>query len=190
MYIVTEYERTAVIMTFRELLRKFSLDELWYYLSMRHWLQSKPIKARELRELYGAARDELLALELNRGETCGELSCDFCADKIDEWNDTFFDVSLKETEETYSIDFIPWTDIIDLPVSQISLDRYGEFLCAAEILWEVTFHGYSTSTVVSESNLLDEAIRESQSGKAEYIPFDPDEYKRVVNPLDVEITLD
>jgi hypothetical protein len=69
-------------MTLRELLRKFSLDELWYYLSMRHGLQSKPIKARKLRELYGSARDELLTLELNRGEIRGELSCDFRADKI------------------------------------------------------------------------------------------------------------
>jgi hypothetical protein len=92
----------AVIMTFRELLNKFSLDELWYYLSMRHGLQSKPIKAGKLRELYGSARDELLALELNQGEICGELSCDFCADKTDEWNEMFFNVSLKEAEEIFA----------------------------------------------------------------------------------------
>jgi hypothetical protein len=61
-----------------------------------------------LREPYGAARDELLALELNQGETRGELSCDFCANKTDERDDTLFDVSLKEPEETYAIDFISW----------------------------------------------------------------------------------
>jgi hypothetical protein len=38
-------------MTFRELLSKFSLDELWYYLSMRHGLRNKPIKACKVREL-------------------------------------------------------------------------------------------------------------------------------------------
>jgi hypothetical protein len=176
-------------MTFRELLNKFSLDELWYYLSMRHGLQSKPIKTRKLRELYGAARDELLALELNQGETRGELSCDFCTDKTDEWDDTFFDVTLKETEETYAIDFIPWADIIDLPVSQTSLDRYGEWLCAAEILWRTTFYGYSADTVASESDLLKESIEEVKNGKAELKSFDPDEYKHETNPLDVEATL-
>ncbi|MDR1581265.1 MAG: hypothetical protein LBS35_12995 [Synergistaceae bacterium] len=186
---MTKDEGTAVIMTFRELLNRFSLDELWYYLSMRHGLQSKPIKARKSRELYGAARDELLALELNQGETIGELSCDFCADKIDECDDTFFHVSLKEAEETYAIDFISWTDIIDLPVSQTSLDRYGEWLCAAEILWEVTFHGYSADAVASESDLLNEAIEEVKSGKAECKPFDPDKFKREINPFDVEATL-
>jgi hypothetical protein len=30
----------------RDLLSKFSPDELWYYLSMRHGFQNKPIKAR------------------------------------------------------------------------------------------------------------------------------------------------
>jgi hypothetical protein len=176
-------------MTFRELLSKFSLDELWYYLSMRHGLQSKPIKAHKLRELYGSARGELLAIELNQGETRGELSCDFCTDKTDEWNDTFFDVSLKEPEETYALDFIPWTDIIGLPVSQTSLNRYGELLCVAEILWAVTFYGYSAHEVASESDLLYEATLEAERGKAECIPFDPDEFKRVVDPLDVEATL-
>jgi hypothetical protein len=176
-------------MTFRELLSKFSLDELWYYLSMRHGLQRKPIKASKLSKLYGSARDELLALELNQGEICGELSCDFCADKTDEWNYTFFGVSLKEGEETYAIDFIPWTDIIDLSVSQTSLDRYGEWLCAAEILWEVTFHGYSADTVASEGADLHKSIEETESGKAECKPFDPDEFKREMNPFDVEATL-
>jgi hypothetical protein len=176
-------------MTFRELLNKFSLDELWYYLSMRHGLQSKPIKASKLSELYGSARDELLALGLNQGKTRGELSCDFCADKTDDWSDTFFDVSLKEDEGTYAIDFMPWADIIDLSMSQTSLDRYGEWLCAAEILWEVTFHGYSADTVASESDLLNEAIEEVKSGKAECKPFDPDEFKREINPFDAEATL-
>jgi hypothetical protein len=179
----------AVIMTFRELLSKFSLDELWYYLSMRHGLQSKPLKASKLRELYGSARDELLALELNQGEICGELSCDFCADKTEEWDEIFFNVSLKEAEETFAIDFIPWTDIIDLPVSQTSLDRYGEWLCAAEILWEATFHGYSAETVASESADLHKSIEETKSGKAECKPFDLDEFKHEINPLDIKATL-
>jgi hypothetical protein len=176
-------------MTFRELLSKFSLDELWHYLSMCHGLQSKPIKAHKMRELYGAARDELLALELNQDETHGELSCDFCSDKIDGWDDTFFDVSLKESEETYAIDFMPWTDIIDLPVSQASLDRYGEWACAAEILWRSTFYGFSAHAVAFERDLLDAAIQEVESGKAELKSFDPDEYKHAVDSLDVEAML-
>jgi hypothetical protein len=182
-------ERAANVMTLRDLLRKFSLDELWYYLSMRHGLQSKPIKASKLRELYGSARDELLALELNRGEIRGELSCDFFAEKTDAWENAFFDVTLKEARETYSLSFLSWKDLIDLPVSQTSLDRYGEWLCAAEILWEVTFYGYSAQEVASEGALLKEATEEIKSGQAELIPFDPDEYKHEVNPLDIEATL-
>jgi hypothetical protein len=182
--------RTAIIMTFRELLSKFSLDELWYYLSMRHGLQRKPIKARELRELYGSALGELLALELNQGETRGELSCDICARETGEWDATFFDVSFKEAEKTYGIYLMFWRDIIDLPVSQTSFDRYGKLPCAAEILWEITFQGYSADTVASERDLLlDEAIDEVKSGKAELKSFDPNEHKHEVNPRDVEATL-
>jgi hypothetical protein len=178
------------MMTFRELLNKFSLDELWYYLSMRHGLQSKPIKACKLRELYDSARSELLAIGLNQGETLGELSCDFCADKIGEWNDTFFSVTLKEAQETYSISFIPWMDIIDLPVSQTSLDRYGEWLCAAEILWEVTFYGFKAQTVAAEGDALKKASEEVASGKSVHELFDLDEYKHEVNPLDIKAILD
>jgi hypothetical protein len=177
-------------MTLRDLLRKFSLDELWYYLSMRHGLQRKPIKARHMRELYGSVLDELLALDLNQGEICGELCCDFCADKTDEWDYTFFDVTLKETEETYAIDFLPWKEIIDLPVSQTSLDRYGEWLCAAEILWEVTFWGFSAETMASESSKLQRSGAEAESGTSEHELFDLDEFKREINPLDVKATLD
>jgi hypothetical protein len=187
-------------MTFRELLSKFSLDELWYYLSMRHGIQCKPVKARKMRESYDSARSELLALELNQGETCGELFCDLYTDKTDEWSDTFFSVLLKEAEETSNIpsgiDFMPWKDIIDLPVSQASLDHYGELLCTAEILWEFTFHGYSADSVASESDLLYEAIEEVKSENTErkLLDLDVDEYG--INPpefddkADVKATLD
>jgi hypothetical protein len=177
-------------MTLGDLLRKFSLDELWYYLSMRHGLQSKPVKARKLRGLYGSALSELLALELNQGKTRGELSCGFCTDKTDEGNYTFFDVTLKEAEEIYSISLIPWMDIIDLPVSQTSLDRYGEWLCAAEILWEVTFWGFSAETMASESAKLQRSGAEDESRTSEHELFDLDEFKREINPLDVKATLD
>jgi hypothetical protein len=180
----------VIPMTFRELLSRFSLDELWYYLSMRHGLQHKPIKASILRELYGLARSELLAIELDQGTPFSELSCDFCSEKNDEWDEAFFDVTLKENEKTYSIDFLPWKDIIDLPVSQRSLDRYGEFLCAAEILWEVTFYGYSAQAVASEGDGLQKSIGEAESGKTDHILFDPDEYKNEVDPHDVKATLD
>jgi hypothetical protein len=177
-------------MTLRDLLSKFSLDELWYYLSMRHGLQNKPIKARHMHKSYGSALDELLALDLNQGEICGELCCDFCADKTDEGNYTFFGVTLKEAEEIYSISFIPWKDIIDLPVSQTSIDRYGEWLCAAEILWEVTFWGFSAETMASESAKLQRSGAEAESGASEHEPFDLDELNHEINPLDVKATLD
>ncbi|MDR1481720.1 MAG: hypothetical protein LBI74_03750 [Synergistaceae bacterium] len=176
-------------MTLRDLLSKFSLDELWYYLSMRHELQSKPIKARKIRELYGVALSELLAFELNRDEIRGELSCDFFAEKTDDWENAFFDVTLKEAGKTYSLSFLPWKDLIDLPVSQTSLDHYGEWLCAAEILWEVTFWGFSADKVASESAKLEKSSEEAENGEAELIPFGPDEFKHEVNPYDIEVTL-
>jgi hypothetical protein len=160
-----------------------------FYLSMRHGLQDKPIKARKTRELYGSARDELLALELNRGEIRGELSCDFFAEETDDCENAFFNVTLKDAEETYSLSFLPWKNLIDLPVSQTSLDHYGEWLCAAEILWEVTFWGFSADKMASESAKLKKLAEETESGDAELIPFDPDEFKHEADPFDIEVTL-
>jgi hypothetical protein len=189
-------------MTFRELLSGYSLDELWHYLSMLHELQHKPIKACILCELYGSARSEMLAIEPRQGKPLSELSCDFCSDKTVEWGvyDTGFSVTLKENEETYDIDFLPWENIIDLPVSQSSLDRYGGLLCAAEILWEATFYGYSAQSLASEIADLEEMVEEIENSirfdldedkdEDEDEDKDEDKDKDKLDPHDVKATLD
>ena len=71
----------------------------------------------------------------------------------------------------YSMSFIPWIELIDAPVSEESISKYGELLCAAELLWEITFHGFSSKAVTAELQKLDE-IAESE----DWTPFEAEKY--------------
>jgi hypothetical protein len=95
----------------------------------------------------------------------------------------------KESGETFDgVEAWPWEDLIDLPVEQTSLDRYGEWACAAEILWKVTICGYSESRVNEMESVLARLFEELAEELVSSDPDDESEYE--VNPLDVKATLD
>lgn len=76
----------------------------------------------------------------------------------DTTNEECVDVHLLDTAEnqTYSLDFIDWGEIIDLVIE----DRMGLNIAdtVAHILWEITFWGMNTNDIEAEKNKTLEAV--------------------------------
>ena len=74
--------------------------------------------------------------------------------EIEDDEGTIIDVALLDSrsDELFAMDFVDWGEIIDLPVyhgAQIS-----EKQCLANILWEITFWGFSQCQINKQLNLL------------------------------------
>ena len=170
-------------MTFYELLSKFTFEELWYILSMRHDLHDKSIKAECCYRSYKSAFEELLSLHGVGNNKDYLLVCELVTDADDGGApSSYMDCTVLapcEDEETggekttYGMDFIPWTELIDVPVSADSLVKYGELICTGELLWEVIFHGYSSKRVDTEAQKLHEIA----SNPGETVEWNPDDFK-------------
>jgi len=181
-------------MTFYELLTKFSIEELWYTLQHRHDLLKKPIKAEHIFNLYKSAREELIALHSDNNYKENVLVCKFTIEKDyggapDSWihcNMLSNNKNNNSEMQEYAMDFVPWKELIDCKVSEDSLLKLGVLVCTSEILWEITFHGFSASTVDDESKKLQQTINDIDSGKTETYPVDLDDWKPNKEEIAVE----
>jgi len=77
----------------------------------------------------------------------------------------------KHSKE-FAAGFTPWSKIIDTPI--INKTKYSLERVVAEILWEITFYGFSEqkvkSTVSKLYKSLDKSIKEVKSGKCITLP--------------------
>jgi len=171
-------------MTFYELLKKHSLQELWYILSSRHGLAGKPIKAERMFLLYKSAREELLILHLQDNPTENILVCDLSIEPeesgvLDVWVHCNMISPAEDGSgelQEYAMDFVPWAELIDCNVSEKSIAKLGELVCTAELLWEITFYGYNAERVDNESENLKTLVADIDSGKEETKPWNPEEF--------------
>ena len=72
-------------------------------------------------------------------------------DKDDE---EFVDVCLynEETDELFAMDFVPWSELIDMPV--VKAYKATDTECLSYILWEITFWGFSEQKIQEEADRL------------------------------------
>jgi len=153
-------------MTFYELLRKYSIEELWYILSMRHNLHGKPIKAECLFKLYQSAYNELLSLHSPDNTAENILICELADVGKNNKNiatDSYINCYMLSPNEDgsgemskYAISFITWLELIDCHVSEESLAKYGGLLCTAELLLKITFYGYTAKQTENAVKKLQE----------------------------------
>ena len=167
-------------MTFYELLKKYSMEELWYILRDRHALANKPVKAARMFFLYKSAREELLALHSPDNPTDNILICNLEPDI--EKNDIYVHCKMLSTTESgekteYAIDYVPWRELIDCNILEESIAKLGELICAAELLWEVTFHGFSEEKVAQGADDLHQLIADIESGDEKTYPMNLDDLK-------------
>lgn len=80
------------------------------------------------------------------------------------------DVNLFDTTENeiYSIDFIDWSELVDLLVEdRVGLCHYDRL---AHVLWELTFHGFT------RAQIRENALELEQSRDGENIEIDLDDF--------------
>lgn len=85
----------------------------------------------------------------------------------------YYNCNLKKYNRVYAFGFVPWSKLIDTPV--INGEKFSNERMLAEILWELTFYGWSEETVESNTEKIktriNSAIKEIKSGK--YIELPP-----------------
>ena len=179
------YHERKMTMTLYELLNRYTIEELWYILQYRHDLSRKPIKAERIFNSYKSAYEELIALHVENNPSDSVLVCDFTIENDSGGApDTWIHCNMLSPNEDnngemqrFAMDFIPWNQLIDCIVSNDSLKRLGALVCAAELLWEITFYGYSKNTVDNESEALQKITADIDSGKAETYTMSSDDWK-------------
>lgn len=78
----------------------------------------------------------------------------------DEEPSKFIDVCLlcTKSDELFSIDLIGWSKLIDLEVlDTLNLNKYD---LLANILWEITFYGFTETEIKKQRKLLEDSINE------------------------------
>ena len=166
-------------MTFRELLNLFSIEELWYILRCRHDVSRKPIEAERLFSMYKSAHEELTALCAENNYTDNVLVCEFTIENNDggapdSWIDCYMLSPVENNDgemQQYAIDFVPWNELIDCKVFDDSLAKLGALVCTAELLWEITFYGYSKTNVDEEAENFRRLVEDVGIGKTETSPM-------------------
>lgn len=59
----------------------------------------------------------------------------------------------------YAMDLIDWKELIDAPIDDQSILKYGTERTLVEILWEITFDGYDYQTVCTNQKKLLESLK-------------------------------
>lgn len=175
-------------MTFFELLKKYPIEELWYILEKRHELSRKPLSAERMYARYKLAYKELLALHSGDNPNESILICVLSIDNEDKQSGTpeiwvhcnllsLSEDSGDELQE-FALDLIPWRELIDCTVSEESIAKLGGLICAAELLWKITFYGFTEQAVADASEELQKILDDIDSGAEKTTPWNSDEYKR------------
>ena len=84
----------------------------------------------------------------------------------------YVDVCLTEhdSNEIFSIDMIKWSQVIDMNIN--NKDNFSMFDQLAHVLWELTFHGFSSEQVDHERDKLKQLCDRIDNGQEKLIPFD------------------
>jgi hypothetical protein len=101
--------------------------------------------------------------ELNKLEGCDQPDLWIYLVEVPAENEeeSFIDVCMHDEseDEIYSLDFIDWTELINMKVKKPN--KLSKEECLAHILWEITFWGFSNQQVSEERSKLKEAIKEN-----------------------------
>ena len=75
----------------------------------------------------------------------------------------------REDKQHYALDFMEWDKWLGSKVVQKSLDTFGATCFVCECMREMSFISFNEGKIEEERNILDERVREIESGEAEYV---------------------
>ena len=95
-----------------------------------------------------------------------------------------YNCNADEHSRTFAAGWTPWSKIIDTPI--INDAKFSTEKVAAEILWEMTFYGWTEETVKSGVKVIEgklkEAVKEIKEGKCITLPSKKKGGMKVVIP--------
>jgi hypothetical protein len=72
----------------------------------------------------------------------------------------YYNCNLNKHSKYFAVGYVPWTKIIDLPI--INEIKWSINLIAAEILWELTFYGWTEESAKVKQNEIERRILEAK----------------------------
>jgi hypothetical protein len=137
-------------MTLRRLLNKHNYKKI-FNLIFSNFLRKKTYEeVRRLDVNFLNAFNELLEIKpYDNYKNCSIYVTEF-SDDLEKNSNSIIDVCLidNKTDEIFALDFLSWSEIIDLDVKNSTTLEGAELL--SHILWEITFWGFSDSRISQE----------------------------------------
>ena len=75
----------------------------------------------------------------------------------------------REDNQHYALDFMEWGKWLGSKVVQKSLDTFGVTCFVCECMREMSFISFNEDKIEDERNILDERVREIESGEAKFV---------------------
>lgn len=151
-------------MTFRELLKMHDnpKDKEYFAFVFSQYLKKRTIKKNmqsAIKQTDGLF-EELLDFE--KTPTLWTIGVERYLDDLEEETiQYFYDVYIMEENDPvhYAMDLIDWKELIDAPIVEESILKYGTERILVEILWEITFDGFDYQTVCKNQKKLLESLK-------------------------------
>lgn len=155
-------------MTFRELLKMHDnpKDKEYFAFVFSQYLKKRTIKKNmqsAIKQTDGLF-EELLDFE--KTPTHWTIGVERYLDDLEEETiQYFYDVYIMEENDPvhYAMDLIDWKELIDAPIVEESILKYGTERTLVEILWEITFDGFDYQTVCKNQKKLLESLKKGSS---------------------------
>ena len=151
-------------MTFRELLKMHDnpKDKEYFAFVFSQYLKKSTIKKNmqsAIKQTDGLF-EELLDFE--KTPTHWTIGVERYLDDLEEETIQYiYDVYIMEENDPvhYAMDLIDWKELIDAPIVEESILKYGTERILVEILWEITFDGFDYQTVCKNQKKLLESLK-------------------------------
>lgn len=95
-----------------------------------------------------------------------------------------YNINLEKHNRTFAAGFVPWSTVIDTPI--VNEANFPLEKAIAELLWELTFYGWTESRVNKNLEKLEESIdeakKEIKEGKCVELPPSKDGGYKIVIP--------
>ena len=149
-------------MTLRKLLNKYRYKNIFNILHKNYLTKKRKEKVQNADLGFYSAWNELISLEVPEVINLVEaLHISEVVDDLEPDSLPFIDITLRDrdTDELFSLDFCSWDKLIDLEIENATTLKDDEIL--AEILWEITFWGFSQDKILKQRKELERETKEA-----------------------------
>ena len=140
------------MITFRELLKKTPYKKVFNEIYSKYYKDKVATnKIIEADSSYLLVYNQLLKLKPHKQESL----CIYLVEAKASDGEDFIDVCCydEDSDEIFAIDFIDWSEIIDMKIKNTI--EMSEVETLSHILWEITFWGFSQEKIKEQADLLD-----------------------------------